>query len=101
MEAPGEDERRAAPIPQPSSRELSSKDEPEEGHKEHGEVLGRMNQVTQRMLVGGRSHLRRRGALMEVVRRDVLSRAKVQRAEDPMTQQERDHEEEREQPAAR
>ncbi len=101
MEAPIEDERNAAPIPKPNSHEHSSKDESEEGHKEHGKVFGSMNHVTQWVPMSSCSHLRRRGVLVDVGRGGLRRRAKVHRAEDTVTQQERAHEKECEKPAMR
>src|SRR5215210_3806988 len=54
--------------------------------------------MTQRVLVGRRFHLGRRGVRMDVLRRGLRSRAKVHSPEDPVAQKERPYEEKRQEP---
>lgn len=97
-EAASDDKGRGNSNPRTGALEQQPKNQPEEGREQHGKVVGRM---THRMLVVGHPLLSGRRVLMMVlVHGNRRSGAKVQSPKDPVAEDERAHEKERQKPTS-
>ncbi len=91
--AVSDDQGRGNTNPRAGALEQQPENQPEEGRKQHGEVVG--HRMTHRMLMSGHPLLYGRRVLMVLVHGNRKSGAKVQSPEDPVAQEERAHEKER------